>query len=192
VNILRIHGPNLNLLGTRELNLYGTLTLNEIDSRLEDIAKGRDIALPKLPRLADFMLWVTAAEPALGWSAGTAYRAYEKNRTILSARAIDADVVGMLIPQFVDDAGGSWKGTATELMDGLRRNVKEYQEKHFPQTPNALRQRLNRLIPDLRKQGISMDFTRKGHSGTKKIIMHRFNIPASASASGPRRVVRVH
>jgi 3-dehydroquinate dehydratase len=26
-------------------NLYGTLTLNELDSRLQDIAKGRDIAL---------------------------------------------------------------------------------------------------------------------------------------------------
>jgi 3-dehydroquinate dehydratase-2 len=45
VNILMIHGPNLNLLGTREPNLYGTFTLNEIDARLQDIAQERDRAL---------------------------------------------------------------------------------------------------------------------------------------------------
>jgi 3-dehydroquinate dehydratase-2 len=30
-----IHGPNLNLLGTRELSVYGPLTLGEIDAAIE-------------------------------------------------------------------------------------------------------------------------------------------------------------
>ncbi|MDX1778098.1 MAG: type II 3-dehydroquinate dehydratase, partial [Thermodesulfobacteriota bacterium] len=33
-NILVIHGPNLNLLGTRETDLYGNLTLDDINDKL--------------------------------------------------------------------------------------------------------------------------------------------------------------
>ena len=37
--ILVIHGPNLNLLGTREPEHYGTVTLADIDARLEEAAR---------------------------------------------------------------------------------------------------------------------------------------------------------
>lgn len=33
-SIALIHGPNLNLLGTRETNIYGAVTLAEIDARV--------------------------------------------------------------------------------------------------------------------------------------------------------------
>lgn len=39
--ILVLHGPNLNLLGTREPGIYGTQTLAEIDDRL--IALGKEL-----------------------------------------------------------------------------------------------------------------------------------------------------
>ena len=38
LNILVLHGPNLNLLGQREPGMYGSATLNEIDNLLEQEA----------------------------------------------------------------------------------------------------------------------------------------------------------
>jgi len=43
--ILVLHGPNLNLLGKREPDIYGDTTLAAIDGRLEQLARERGHAL---------------------------------------------------------------------------------------------------------------------------------------------------
>ena len=46
MHILIIHGPNLNMLGRREPDIYGTFTLEDINGRLAALARelGTDIA----------------------------------------------------------------------------------------------------------------------------------------------------
>ena len=39
MNILVLHGPNLNLLGARETDVYGTITLDTINRDLESLAR---------------------------------------------------------------------------------------------------------------------------------------------------------
>jgi 3-dehydroquinate dehydratase-2 len=43
MNVLVIHGPNLDLLGTREPDVYGTTTLAEIDARIGRVAEALKI-----------------------------------------------------------------------------------------------------------------------------------------------------
>ena len=45
MNILLINGPNLNLLGTREPDIYGNKTLNDIENDLTKVAKEKSINL---------------------------------------------------------------------------------------------------------------------------------------------------
>ncbi len=43
MKILVIHGPNLNLLGTREPDQYGTLTLEQINNKILSCAKNQNV-----------------------------------------------------------------------------------------------------------------------------------------------------
>ncbi len=45
MNLLLINGPNLNLLGKREPEIYGYQTLNEIEKKLQKLADARGVAL---------------------------------------------------------------------------------------------------------------------------------------------------
>jgi 3-dehydroquinate dehydratase-2 len=45
LTVLVIHGPNLNLLGRREPQIYGTVTLDQINARLAELAKEINVDL---------------------------------------------------------------------------------------------------------------------------------------------------
>lgn len=48
MNVLVLHGPNLNLLGTREPAVYGSTTLPDIDRELQQIAQEAGATLQSL------------------------------------------------------------------------------------------------------------------------------------------------
>lgn len=67
--VLVVHGPNLNLLGTREPEVYGTTTLAEIDRRLAAIAKEADAELRIVQSNHEGEL-LDAIQAASGWADG--------------------------------------------------------------------------------------------------------------------------
>ncbi len=68
-NILVLHGPNLNLLGTREPGVYGTVTLAQINAMLETAAAARGVTLRILQSNYEGAL-VDAIHEAVGWADG--------------------------------------------------------------------------------------------------------------------------
>lgn len=69
VNILVLHGPNLNLLGQRQPEVYGRLTLSEIDERLTLTADERGVTLRILQSNHEGAL-IDALHEARGWADG--------------------------------------------------------------------------------------------------------------------------
>ena len=68
LKVLVLHGPNLNLLGQREPEVYGRTTLADINARLADAAAGR-AELRTLQSNHEGAL-VDAFHEAMGWADG--------------------------------------------------------------------------------------------------------------------------
>lgn len=67
--ILVIHGPNLNLLGTRETAVYGSVTLEEINERLRAYAVDRGIEIQTFQSNHEGAI-IDAIHQAAGWADG--------------------------------------------------------------------------------------------------------------------------
>jgi 3-dehydroquinate dehydratase-2 len=68
-HILVLHGPNLNLLGEREPEVYGRETLEEIDGALREAAAERGVEVRTLQTNHEGVL-IDAIHEAREWAAG--------------------------------------------------------------------------------------------------------------------------
>jgi 3-dehydroquinate dehydratase-2 len=69
LKILVLHGPNLNLLGAREPEVYGRVTLEEINRRLSERAEALGVELRTLQSNHEGAL-IDALHSARGWADG--------------------------------------------------------------------------------------------------------------------------
>jgi 3-dehydroquinate dehydratase-2 len=67
--ILVLHGPNLNLLGRREPEVYGRVMLDEINAALQEAAAARGVTLRILQSNHEGAL-IDAIHEAMGWADG--------------------------------------------------------------------------------------------------------------------------
>jgi hypothetical protein len=124
------------------------------------LARVCEVRLERPPRLADFARWVTAAEPALGYSAGTFDRVFTGNRAAAHELTLSASPIVEPIVALADEG---FVGTATELLDTLSRTLRESSRapKGWPSAPQVLSGELRRLAPSLRANDVSVEFDRK-------------------------------
>lgn len=69
MKVLVLHGPNLNLLGKREPDIYGRTTLDEINSDLAEKARELGIEIRCLQSNHEGVL-IDAIHEAMGWADG--------------------------------------------------------------------------------------------------------------------------
>lgn len=84
-HILILHGPNLNLLGTREPEIYGSTTLAEIDTRLQDLASHRGAKIRTLQSNHEGAL-IDAIQSAANWADGIVFNPAAYTHTSIALR----------------------------------------------------------------------------------------------------------
>jgi hypothetical protein len=111
--------------------------------------------LDELPRMADFALWIQAAEEAITDEKGAILKAYYQNKEKGIEVELEASPIGKAIIDLMSNSE-SWHGTTTELLQSLNGRVDEkttYQ-REWPKNARALSGLLKRITPSFRVKGI--------------------------------------
>jgi Toprim-like len=147
--------------------LGGLLTALSVAMRNHDKVK-----LPTLPRMADFAIWATAAEPGLGLKPGEFLESYVANRAAGNETAIEASPIGKAVIEFVTHIG-TWSGTSTDLLRELdhRADDRTRKLKSWPTTARSLGAAVKRLAPNLREAGVGVEFDRRGKTRARLIVL---------------------
>jgi hypothetical protein len=139
-----------------------------LDATVAGIRNLPEIRLERPPRLADFALWVSACEEALGMKPGEAVAACRANAAEAQGLALEASP---LYQPLVELAREGFTGTVAELHarletmvgDAMRRSVR------WPKAPNVLGNALRRMATNLRAAGIELQFSRNDVLGRRVI-----------------------
>jgi len=139
-----------------------------LDAAVEGIRNLPLISLERPPRLADFALWVSACEEALGIKPGEAMAAFRANSAEARDVALEASP---LYHPLVELARQGFNGTIAELRarleimvgDATRRSVR------WPKASNGLSSALRRMAATLRAAGIDLQFSRNNEQGKRMV-----------------------
>jgi hypothetical protein len=140
--------------------------------------------IERLPRMADFALWATAAETGLGLRPGEFMFAYAENRQVANETALESSPVAKHILQLAH--AGGWAGTPSDLHEKIETLATD-QEKHtksWPKTAKPLSGILKRLAPNFRAAGVKVEFGREGTGSDRKRRIEILSVESGAQEQG--------
>lgn len=152
------------------------------------LARRPAVRLTRKPRMADFALWATAAEPALGLPDGAVMAAYRDNRAEAVESALEIDPVAGAIRALLAEAD-PWEGSIASLLACLAGKATDdaRKGKAWPGSHKALGIRLRRLAPDLAATGIEVRYSHSETKRTWKLAKNLTgkNVSEASDVSGP-------
>ena len=96
MKILILHGPNLNLLGTREQEVYGSMTLNDINEKIIELGKELGAEVKCLQSNHEGAL-IDALHDARTWASGVVFNPGGYTHTSVALRdTISAIVIPVI------------------------------------------------------------------------------------------------
>jgi len=120
--VLVLHGPNLNLLGSREPELYGSATLAEIDSALGTLAGELGLAIESFQSNSEGEL-VTALQGARGRVAGILINAAGYTHTSVAIRdavlALELPIIEVHLSNIHRREEFRHKSLLSDVVDGV-------------------------------------------------------------------------
>ena len=121
--------------------------------------------------MADFAVWATAAEEAIGWRPGTAFRALMNNQSETKTLPLDASPIVPALCTVLRANHGYFEGTATAIFQELEyRTRSEKRPRDWPKSAHSLSKELHRIAPHLRAAGVHVNFKQTNGSYSQKPI----------------------
>jgi hypothetical protein len=153
-------------------NLCPSIFCALIFAVIEGMRNIDSIVLPENPRMVDAWRFITAAEAMFGWPRGSCFAAFQRNQRKGNDVLLNSSP---LYPFIRTIAEVGFMGTSQDLLAKIKlelqqNNVPYSEQRLFPNTPKALSDRLRRLAPALRLDGIEITFEKTQGSNSQRLV----------------------